>query len=227
MIELYLINPKHDSPCGDESTLTYCPCGYCVAKVTLNPCHPPRNEQIYTICPKCATRLRIDINIHGSGVISYINLSSTESFKDGVVYMLNDDWWLRPPNETELFNGSCHSIKPKEVLQITIEENTPEEVKDYIDSNKKSEVKQQIAEKYINEVFKNASDLEFKDISSEIYRTYEFPDFQITITNPLKLNVSERGGHRIWDKDGVSHYVPPGWRHLYWLAKDDEPHFKF
>lgn len=74
--------------------------------------------------------------------------------------------------------------------------------------------------------FENATDLEFKDISSESYREYRFPGGDIVrIETPLKLNVSASGGHRIFDAEGVSHYVPAGWIHLSWVAKDGQPNF--
>lgn len=73
--------------------------------------------------------------------------------------------------------------------------------------------------------FRNDSGLEFKDISSEQWREYTFDNGQtVRIDKPLKLYVSDNG-HRILDAEGVSHYVPLGWVHLKWLAKDGEPHF--
>jgi hypothetical protein len=62
--------------------------------------------------------------------------------------------------------------------------------------------------------------MEFKNIESEVSRSYEFPGGTIiTITNPLTLNVSASGGHRILDGAGVSHYIPPKWLHLSWMSK--------
>lgn len=73
-----------------------------------------------------------------------------------------------------------------------------------------------------------AGQLEFKDVSTEIYRVYEFPDGKIVkINKPVKLNVSKSGGHRILDEKGVSHYVPSGWVHLYWKVKDGMEPFSF
>lgn len=64
--------------------------------------------------------------------------------------------------------------------------------------------------------FTNESGLAFTDISSELWREYEFADGTVVrIEEPLKLNVS-RNGHRLFSADGVSHYVPGGWRHLRW-----------
>lgn len=73
--------------------------------------------------------------------------------------------------------------------------------------------------------FRNDSGLEFKDISSEQWREYTFEAGQtVHIEAPLKLYVSENG-HRILDAEGISHYVPFGWVHLKWKAKDGEPQF--
>lgn len=73
--------------------------------------------------------------------------------------------------------------------------------------------------------FRNDSDLEFEDISSEQWREYTFVGGQtVRIDKPLKLYVSENG-HRILDSCGVSHYVPLSWIHLKWKAKDGQPHF--
>ncbi len=67
---------------------------------------------------------------------------------------------------------------------------------------------------------------DFKDISTEIVRTYYFPDGEtVTIEEPQWLHVSRSGGHRILDLDGLSHYVPKGWIHLCWTARPESPHF--
>jgi hypothetical protein len=74
--------------------------------------------------------------------------------------------------------------------------------------------------------FRNTSNLEFSDISSEAWREYRFADGQVVrIDEPLKLNVSESKGHRIFDAAGISHYIPPGWIHLRWEAKAGQPNF--
>jgi hypothetical protein len=70
------------------------------------------------------------------------------------------------------------------------------------------------------------SELKFNDISSEVYRTYEWAGFvTVKILDPLTLNVSKSGGHRILDAKGVSHYIPSGWIHLYWEVKEGKPNF--
>jgi hypothetical protein len=73
--------------------------------------------------------------------------------------------------------------------------------------------------------FKNESKNEFTDISSEDYRVYVFSDMEIRIEGPQMLSVASSGGHRVFDAQGVSHYVPKGWRHLKWKARDGHPHF--
>ena len=71
----------------------------------------------------------------------------------------------------------------------------------------------------------NATDMKFSDISSEEYRTYKFPSGDIHVKEPIALNVSKSGGHRVLDANGISHYVPSGWIHICWKAKDGQPHF--
>lgn len=74
--------------------------------------------------------------------------------------------------------------------------------------------------------FKNGSDLEFSDISSEAWREYRFANgATVRIDNPLKLNVSDSGGHRVFDAQNRSHYIPVGWLHLSWEAKPGEANF--
>lgn len=72
---------------------------------------------------------------------------------------------------------------------------------------------------------KNATELKFADISTEVYRTYIYPGGEmVRIDNPTHLNVS-KNGHRILDGQGVSHYMPQGWIHLFWEVKEGEPNF--
>lgn len=73
--------------------------------------------------------------------------------------------------------------------------------------------------------FKNGSNLEFTDISNNETRVYVFENKNIEISKPLYLNVSKSGGHRIFDAQGISHYIPSGWVHLYWKAKKGKPNF--
>jgi hypothetical protein len=71
-------------------------------------------------------------------------------------------------------------------------------------------------------------EMEFKDLTDELYRVYEFPNgTTVQISQPTKLNVSESGGHRVLDANGISHYVPTGWNHLYWKVKAGKKPFSF
>jgi|GEM_PF-2525552 len=75
--------------------------------------------------------------------------------------------------------------------------------------------------------FINESGLDFKNISSERYRQYVFPNGENLIINqPLYLNVSPSGGHRLFDNFGNSYYVQPqeGW-YIKWQAKFGLPNF--
>ena len=73
-----------------------------------------------------------------------------------------------------------------------------------------------------------AGDYDFKDITSEEFRVYRFPSgVVVKITNPQRIHVSASGGARILDGQGVSHYVPTGWVHLFWKVREDAPHFVF
>lgn len=74
--------------------------------------------------------------------------------------------------------------------------------------------------------FHNGSGLEFTDISSEAERVYNFGSKGfVKIQNPLRLNVSASGGHRVFSADGRSHYVPSGWIELTWTISDGQPNF--
>lgn len=76
---------------------------------------------------------------------------------------------------------------------------------------------------------RNESGYEFTDISSEEFRVYEFSSKynidRVFVHKPVALSVSQSGGHRILDEDGVSHYIPSGWIKLSWVVKDGQPHF--
>lgn len=78
-----------------------------------------------------------------------------------------------------------------------------------------------------NEGFINETNLEFKDISSEIRREYVFPNGNIyVIDKPLFLHVSQSGGHRLYSEDGYCHYVQPkeGWV-VRWKVREGQPSF--
>lgn len=71
---------------------------------------------------------------------------------------------------------------------------------------------------------RNESGYEFVDISSELWREYDFGAYQVRIERPAFLAVSAHG-HRVLDEGGISHYIPLGWMHLRWQAAPDTPHF--
>jgi len=81
--------------------------------------------------------------------------------------------------------------------------------------------------KFTKKDFLNESNLEFNDLSDEEFRVYEFSDMEIKIEEPLLLNVSDSGGHRIYDSKGLSNYIPAGWRRLYWKVKENKSNFAF
>lgn len=75
-------------------------------------------------------------------------------------------------------------------------------------------------------------EIEFVDIDSEEWRIYEFQGKsgtidKIKINSPISINVSESGGHRVLDAEGISHYIPKGWIHLYWRTKEGQPNFVY
>jgi hypothetical protein len=75
--------------------------------------------------------------------------------------------------------------------------------------------------------FINKSGLKFKDISTEKYREYSFPNGKtLKIKNPLYINVSKSNGHRLFDAQGYSWYIRPNesW-FIRWKVKDGEPNF--
>jgi hypothetical protein len=70
--------------------------------------------------------------------------------------------------------------------------------------------------------FKSATELTWLDVSDEVCRTYHYRDgAKYTVMNPLKLNVKQKSNgdsHRVQAKDGVGHYIAPGWIALSWIV---------
>jgi hypothetical protein len=74
--------------------------------------------------------------------------------------------------------------------------------------------------------FVDALNRNWSNISTNQYRVYEFPGgHKVRLEKPLKLFVSESGGHRVFTADGISHYIPTGWIHLYWEVGENQPNF--
>ena len=74
--------------------------------------------------------------------------------------------------------------------------------------------------------FINAGSYDFFNVEEE-YRVYEWLDgTSLRIDNPLYVSVNPKnGGHRVFDAKGISHYIQPTWKHLYWKAPAGKPHF--
>ena len=69
-------------------------------------------------------------------------------------------------------------------------------------------------------------DMEFTDISSELYRIYHYPDKStVRINEPLFFNVSKSGSHRLIDSKGMSHWVKIGFNHIEWHTRSGKPYF--
>ena len=49
---------------------------------------------------------------------------------------------------------------------------------------------------------------------SEVFRTYMFEGFEITVENVKRIYISDTGSHRIEDNTGVVWYIPAGWRYF-------------
>ena len=69
-------------------------------------------------------------------------------------------------------------------------------------------------------------DRNWLDISSEAYRQYFFSGRDTYMINkPVKLLVSDSGGHRVFDEAGQCHYISPRWLAILWVAKANAPDF--
>lgn len=65
------------------------------------------------------------------------------------------------------------------------------------------------------------------DITTEEWREYVFPHNEIVkIVVPQILVVSDNG-HRVIDGEGVSHYIPYGWIHLFWKSKEGKAKYYY
>jgi len=82
------------------------------------------------------------------------------------------------------------------------------------------------------------SDLDWKDISDEQWRSYTFPTESglatITVHNPKLLSIKAPlfgktggGSHRIVCMDGSSYYITYGWLSINWQVKDGKEPFAF
>ena len=87
---------------------------------------------------------------------------------------------------------------------------------------KKKEIKVIKAQKFVN-----MSDIEFRDISTEMWREYVYQKgFRVRIDHPIKLGIAKSGSHRVWDGE-TSFWLRPGFMLIIWKAKEGLPHFIF
>ena len=62
----------------------------------------------------------------------------------------------------------------------------------------------------------------FNSTENEQWREYVWGDgYVLRITEPLWVNVSKSGGHRVIDKAQRCYYVASGWRYITWEGKGD------
>lgn len=68
------------------------------------------------------------------------------------------------------------------------------------------------------------SDMMVVDIQTEQFREYLFSDGTVyRIVKPTTLWVKKSDGgdsHRVLDAEGITHYIPSGWRVIRWSAPD-------
>ena len=57
----------------------------------------------------------------------------------------------------------------------------------------------------------------------ETERTYVFPGGDLVRLVAPKVLIVSDNGHRIVTADGVSHYIPYGWIHLWWTNHPERP----
>ena len=93
----------------------------------------------------------------------------------------------------------------------------------------------------MTKIYSENPDLDFKDISSELYRVYVFPaareggkNAEYRIEEPdaasFKAPVGAwcgGGSHRVVDRAGKAHYIPSGWIAMYWEKPEGVPPFLF
>jgi len=78
---------------------------------------------------------------------------------------------------------------------------------------------------YTAKDFVNTGSNTFIDISSELYRIYDFGNgLTVKVMYPLLISIKNTG-HRIFDSNGMCHYIPSGWIHLKWFSGEEGPHF--
>ena len=88
-------------------------------------------------------------------------------------------------------------------------------------------------ESKMTKIYSENPKLNFKDISTELYRVYVFPALRDGEKN-VEYRIEEPdvasfkaptvwcggGSHRVVDRSGKAHYIPSGWIAMYWEKPD-------
>jgi len=109
--------------------------------------------------------------------------------------------------------------------KVTIKKDIVEEVKEEARKELKETLKPGVRTPPIPQ-FVNASRFRFVDITSELFREYVYPNgAKIRIDYPMRLSVAQNNAHRLFDMNGLSYYIPPGWISVVWKARPGAPNF--
>lgn len=74
----------------------------------------------------------------------------------------------------------------------------------------------------------HTTDLEFKDISTEVYREYMYSNGGVLrVEKPIQIAISRSGNHRIITEDGMSYIVAPQWLAIRFKVKPGAANFSF
>ena len=72
------------------------------------------------------------------------------------------------------------------------------------------------------------NNIDFKDISGELWRTYLMQSGNIIrIDDPVALYVTKTGSHYVIDRNGIVTYVRPLFEAIQWEKRENEPHIFF
>lgn len=65
------------------------------------------------------------------------------------------------------------------------------------------------------------SDTKFIDVSSQLKRTYRFPNNElVVVSKPVGLHVCCSGDHIIVTENGATHSIPRGWLEIIWVTRE-------
>ena len=114
---------------------------------------------------------------------------------------------------------------PNDINKTRKEKDIVDEVEEEARKEIKESLKPGVKTLHLPE-FVNASRFRFIDITSELFREYIYPNgAKIRIENPIKLSVAQNNAHRLFDMNGLSYYIPPGWISIVWKARPGAPNF--